>query len=107
MPTATARGFRGAGACGEVSEGAEIPRLDAAAQAAWAEVNWHWGGGREGRLTSDLQSVRRGHVPALGRIRVERRARWGRLHVPSCGGRCWQLGEFVAIPAQTAGTSES
>jgi len=85
----------------------EIPRLDAAAQAAWAEVNWHWGGGREGRLTSDLQSVRRGHVPALGRIRVERRARWGRLHVPSCGGRCWQLGEFVAIPAQTAGTSES
>ena len=29
----------------------EIPRLDAAAQAAWAEVNFHW---REGRLTSDL-----------------------------------------------------
>lgn len=30
---------------------AEIPRLDAAARAAWSEVNWHW---REGRLTSDL-----------------------------------------------------
>ncbi len=104
MPTATARGFTGAGNGGAVLEGAEIPRLDAAAQAAWAEVNFHW---REGRLTSDLPSVRRGHVPALGRIRVERRARWGRLHVPSCGGRCWQLGEFVAIPAQTAGTSES
>ena len=26
----------------------EIPRLDAAAQAAWAEVNWHWGGGARG-----------------------------------------------------------
>ena len=51
MPTATARGFRGAGSCGQVLEGAEIPRLDAAAQAAWAEVNFHW---REGRLTSDL-----------------------------------------------------
>jgi hypothetical protein len=47
-------GGRGAGDGGQVSEGAEIPRLDAAAQAAWAEVNWHWGGGREGRLTSDL-----------------------------------------------------
>ena len=57
----------------------EIPRLDAAAQAAWAEVNWHLSG-------------------ALGA---------GRFHVPSCGGRCWQLGEFVAIPARTAGASES